>query len=50
MPKGFLRDTGLIHYLLNIKTKEQLLRSPKVGQIFEAFVIEELIKGLNSLF
>ena len=50
MPKGFLRDTGLIHYLLNIKTKEQLLRSPKVGQIFEAFVIEELIKGLNSRF
>ena len=47
-PKGILRDSGLIHYLLDIKNKEQLLRSPKLGQIFESFVIEELIKGLNS--
>ena len=47
MPKGFLRDSGLIHYLLDIRNKEQLLRSPKLGQIFESFVIEELIKGLN---
>ena len=46
-PKGILRDSGLINYLLDIKTKEQLLRSPKMGQIFESFVIEELIKGLN---
>ena len=46
MHKGFLRDSGLIHYLLNIKTKEQLLRSPKAGQIFESFVIEEILKGL----
>ena len=50
MPKGFLRDTGLIHYLLDIKNRDQLLRSPKIGQIFEAFVIEEIIKGLNSRF
>ena len=47
MPKGFLRDTGLIHYLLDIKTREQLLRSPKAGQIFEAFVTEEILKGLS---
>jgi len=47
-PKGVLRDSGLLHYLLDIKNKEQLLRSPKLGQIFESFVIEELIKGLNS--
>ena len=47
MPKGILRDTGLIHYLLGINTKEQLLRSPKLGQIFESFVIEELLKGLD---
>ena len=47
MSKGLLRDSGLIHYLLDIKNKEQLLRSPKIGQIFESFVIEELIKGLN---
>ncbi|MBC6415949.1 MAG: DUF4143 domain-containing protein [Bdellovibrionales bacterium] len=37
-----LRDSGLIHYLLDIKIKEHFLRSPKSGQIFESFVIEEL--------
>ena len=47
MPKGFLRDSGLIHYLLNIKNKEELIRSPKAGQIFESFVIEEILKGLT---
>ena len=47
MPKGFLRDTGLINYLLDIKTREQFLRSPKSGQIFESFVTEEIIKGLH---
>ena len=48
MPKGFLRDSGLIHYLLDIKNKEQIFRSPKVGQIFESFVIEEILKGLTN--
>ena len=47
MPKGFLRDSGLINYLSDIKGREPLLRSPKLGQIFESFVIEEIIKGLN---
>ena len=46
-PKGILRDSGLSNYLLDIKTREQLLRSPRMGQIFESFVIEELIKGLS---
>ena len=48
MPKGFLRDSGLIHYLLGINNREAFLRSPKLGQIFEAYVIEELLKGLNG--
>ena len=48
MPKGFLRDCGLLHYLLNIKNKEELVRSPKAGQIFESFVTEEILKGLSA--
>lgn len=47
MPKGFLRDSGLIHYLLDIKNREQFLRARWSGQIFEAFVMEEILKGLN---
>lgn len=48
MPKGYIRDTGLLHYLLNITSREQMLNSPNVGQNFESFVIEEIIKGLQA--
>ena len=50
MPKGYLRDSGLITYLMNIKSREDLIRSPKIGSIFESFVMEEIFKGLNSDF
>ena len=45
MPKGILRDSGLAHFLANINDREQLIRSPHVGQNFESFIIEEIIKG-----
>lgn len=48
MPKGILRDSGLTHYLAGIETREALLRSPQVGQNFEAFVSEEIIKGIQA--
>jgi uncharacterized protein len=48
MPKGILRDSGLMHFLSNITTREKLIRSPNVGQNFESYIIEELIKGMNS--
>ena len=47
MPKGILRDAGLTHFLANIDSREKLIRSPNVGQNFEAFVIEEIIKGIQ---
>ena len=48
MPKGHIRDTGLLHYLLQIQDLESLIADPIVGQSFEGFVIEELIKGLQA--
>jgi len=48
MPKGILRDVGLLNYLGNITTREQLVRSPLIGQIFESFVIEEILKGMHA--
>ncbi len=48
MPKGIFRDTGLLHYLLNITTREQMLQNPTVGQNFESFVIEEILKGMAA--
>ena len=48
MPKGIFRDSGLLHYLLNITSREQMLQSPVIGQNFESFVIEEILKGLEA--
>jgi len=48
MPKGVVRDSGINHYLTGIDSREKLLRTPQLGQNFEAFIIEEIIKGLQA--
>lgn len=48
MPKGIIRDSGITHYLLGIDSRKKLLRTPQLGQNFEAFIIEEIIKGLQA--
>lgn len=45
-PKIYMRDTGILHQLLGIRTKEELLGHPKCGASWEGFVIEELIRAL----
>jgi hypothetical protein len=42
-PKVYVRDSGLVHALLNIPDKETLLAHPVVGQSWECFVTENLI-------
>lgn len=42
-PKVFIRDSGLLHALLNIPEKETLLGHPILGQSWECFVIENLL-------
>ena len=42
-PKVYVRDSGLVHALLNIADKESLLAHPVVGQSWECFVIENLL-------
>lgn len=48
MSKGYLRDSGLRHYLQKIFSFEDLYNYPAVGNSFEAFVSEEIIKGLQA--
>lgn len=48
MPKGHIRDSGLLHHLLNIGSLESLYNDPIAGFSFEAFVIEEILKGIND--
>ena len=49
MPKGYIRDSGLLHFLTGIQDMEALLKSSFIGSSFEGFVTEELIKGLESM-
>lgn len=49
MPKGYIRDSGLLHYLLKINEYDDLFFHPKSGASFEGFVTEELLKGLQAL-
>ena len=38
MPAGHVRDSGLLHYLLRIKTLDQLQTDPAVGLSFESLM------------
>ncbi len=42
-PKVYVRDSGLVHALLSIESKEALLSHPVVGASWEGFVIENLM-------
>lgn len=44
-PKIYVRDSGLVHALLEIGTLNQLLGHPVVGPSWEGFVIEALISA-----
>lgn len=43
-PKIYLRDSGLLHHLLNISDYHSLLGHPKIGASWEGFAIEQLIQ------
>lgn len=42
-PKVYVRDSGLVHALLGLPTREQILGHPVVGGSWEGWVIENLI-------
>jgi predicted AAA+ superfamily ATPase len=48
MPKGNIRDSGLAHYIQGITQRKQLPNYPHVGNAFEAFISEEIIKGIKA--
>ena len=47
-PKVYIRDSGLLHSLLNISNFDQLLGNPVVGSSWEGFVIENILNQLPS--
>lgn len=48
-PKVYIRDSGLLHALLNLVDRNALLGHPVVGASWEGFVIENLINAAPAL-
>jgi predicted AAA+ superfamily ATPase len=47
-PKVFVRDSGLLHALLDLDTKEALDGHPRVGASWEGFAITQIIQALGA--
>ena len=47
-PRLYLRDSGLVHALLDIKTREQLDLSPRSGASWEGFLLQQVTAQLRA--
>ncbi len=47
-PKGYLRDSGLLHYLLHLNDLDSLIAHPQMGRSWESMVIENILRGLAA--
>jgi hypothetical protein len=48
-PRGYVRDTGLLHTLLRIPDADALLTHPQMGASWEGMVVEEVLRRMSSL-
>lgn len=48
--KIYLRDSGILHSLLGIRSMDELSAHPVIGFSWEGFVIEEIIKSFGEKF
>lgn len=48
-PKVYIRDTGLLHALLDIRDRRGLERHPKVGASWEAYALRQTAQRLGAL-
>ncbi len=46
-PKVYIRDSGMLHALLNIGNRRDLENHPKVGASWEGYALEEVLKALQ---
>jgi uncharacterized protein len=47
-PKVYIRDSGLLHALLEIETRDHLFGNPAYGASFEGYVVENLLAALPN--
>ncbi len=49
-PKIFVRDSGLLHFLLRINNYNEVLAHPVLGSSWEGYIIEQIISSLGDEF
>jgi hypothetical protein len=47
-PKIYLSDSGVLHTLLGLETREDVLDHPKVGASWEGFALSEVVSHLDA--
>lgn len=47
-PKVYIKDSGILHNLLNIRNMDQLQSNPVLGNSWEGFVIEQICRMLPN--
>lgn len=47
-PKFFIRDSGILHMLLNLRNIEDVQKNPKLGASWEGFALEQIIQLSNQ--
>ena len=47
-PKIYIRDSGILHTLLDIRTHDDLLSHPVLGASFEGFAMENILASANN--
>jgi predicted AAA+ superfamily ATPase len=47
-PKVYLKDSGVLHALLNLRSLKDLEGHPKIGASWEGFVLEQVIRRLGA--
>lgn len=48
MPRGHIRDTGLINYFLRLHDENDMKAHPRFGRIWETFITEQLIRAYKD--
>lgn len=47
-PKIYFKDSGLLHALIGIESKKQLLLDPRLGAFWKGFALEEIIRTFQA--
>jgi predicted AAA+ superfamily ATPase len=46
-PKVYIRDSGLLHVLMGIRTEKELFTHPRLGASWEGYAVEEVLNQLQ---